>query len=244
MCLISIATEIRRDTPVTETASGPASLWWSSLVSDFAVLPAVQLPAGVYYGVSFSTFAIDVPKYLQYLRNNIEKLGGEFIRSRLPVAGGLSCAIETAEQIVGDQASAFVNATGIGAKDLVPDKSVSVIRGQTVLVSGEAKCIVTRLGQSKNDIQAIIPRPGSGTTIVGVTREPDVWDTAINSEATRQLLATGRSLAPELLGEDGEFGVLAVQVGLRPTREGGPRVELEVLDGKLVIHEYGHSGAG
>ena len=96
-----------------------------------------------------------------------------------------------------------------------------------------------------NDVQAIIPRPCSGTTIVGVTREPDVWETAINSGATRQLLAAGRSLAPELLDEDGEVGVLAVQVGLRPMRKGGPRVELEVLNnGKLIIHEYGHSGTG
>ena len=91
----------------------------------------MQLPVDIYYGASFSTFPIDVPKYLRYLKNNIEKLGGKFIRSRLPVAGGLSCAIEIAEQIVGGQASTFVNATGVGAKDLVPDESVSAIRGQT-----------------------------------------------------------------------------------------------------------------
>lgn len=36
-----------------------------------------------------------------------------------------------------------------------------------------------------------------------------------------------------------------MQVGLRPGRKGGVRVEREVLgSGRRVVHAYGHAGAG
>jgi D-amino-acid oxidase len=31
---------------------------------------------------------------------------------------------------------------------------------------------------------------------------------------------------------------------LRPTRQGGIRIEREVADGKVIVHNYGHGGAG
>lgn len=58
-------------------------------------------------------------------------------------------------------------------------------------------------------------------------------------------------LAPELLTDNNEFDILSVQVGFRPSRLGGPRVELELVDNidikhgpKYVYHNYGHAGAG
>jgi D-amino-acid oxidase len=33
-------------------------------------------------------------------------------------------------------------------------------------------------------------------------------------------------------------------VGLRPVREGGVRIEKEVIDGTWVVHNYGHAGWG
>ncbi len=39
--------------------------------------------------------------------------------------------------------------------------------------------------------------------------------------------------------------MIAVKVGLRPFRNSGVRLELEKLgDGRSVIHNYGHGGAG
>ena len=52
-------------------------------------------------------------------------------------------------------------------------------------------------------------------------------------------------LAPELLGEKGEFEVLSAQCGLRPGREGGARVAKETVERRFnVVHSYGHAGAG
>ena len=69
--------------------------------------------------------------------------------------------------------------------------------------------------------------------------------TEIDQETTERILHGCTELAPELLGDDGQFYILRLQVGLRPLREGGPRVEAELVDGKYdVVHSYGHSGAG
>ena len=67
---------------------------------------------------------------------------------------------------------------------------------------------------------------------------------------TKSILKRCQPLAPELLNTDGEFEVLSVQVGLRPTRSGGARVEMELLGDaakgapKFICHNYGHHGAG
>jgi len=67
----------------------------------------------------------------------------------------------------------------------------------------------------------------------------------VSDETTKSILQGCKVLAPELLSEDGEFEVLSVQCGLRPAREGGPRVEGEIVDGRWkVVHSYGHAGAG
>lgn len=76
----------------------------------------------------------------------------------------------------------------------------------------------------------------------------DAWGMYRNGDVdkgtTKAILEKARVLAPELLDADGGFDVVSEQVGLRPSREGGPRVEFEEVDGKKVVHSYGHSGAG
>jgi len=66
----------------------------------------------------------------------------------------------------------------------------------------------------------------------------------VDKETSRAILSRGKVLGPELVEAEGELEVVSEQVGFRPSREGGPRVELEEVDGKIVVHSYGHSGAG
>lgn len=44
-------------------------------------------------------------------------------------------------------------------------------------------------------------------------------------------------------GVDG-LSVIRHGVGLRPMREGGPRMEKELIDGIYTVHCYGHGGYG
>lgn len=62
---------------------------------------------------------------------------------------------------------------------------------------------------------------------------------------TKKILENTKEWAPELLtGRDGGFEVLSSQVGLRPGREGGARVEVERVEEFVVCHAYGHASGG
>lgn len=53
-------------------------------------------------------------------------------------------------------------------------------------------------------------------------------------------------LCPQLTGGRGieALDVIRHNVGLRPLREEGPRVEREKIDDVWVVHQYGHGGYG
>lgn len=58
----------------------------------------------------------------------------------------------------------------------------------------------------------MIPRPGSGTTILGGTKEEGVWDERPDEAVTERILRLNSWQMPELLtGRDGGFEVLSVQ---------------------------------
>jgi hypothetical protein len=76
-------------------------------------------------------------------------------------------------------------------------------------------------------------------------------DRTTNSDdnITEWILDRCKPLAPELLNKHGQFDIIAFQVGHRPSRKGGPRVEVEWLDiekepRKFICHNYGHGSSG
>ena len=192
---------------------------------------------------------INVPRYLLYLQEKASKRGVRIVKTRLsPAAGGFAAVLHEAETLAvqasgWSKPACFVNATGLGAKQLCGDDAMFPIRGQTVLVKGEARSTITRVGGGYRAY--CIPRPGSGTTILGGTKEEGVWDEKPDDAVTEEILRHNSWMVPELLtGRDGGFEVVSVQCGLRPARRGGVRMEREVVGGRKVVHAYGHAGAG
>jgi len=59
---------------------------------------------------------------------------------------------------------------------------------------------------------------------------------------SESILKRTKELLP-IMG-DADVEVLAVASGLRPSREGGARVEAETYDQKTIIHNYGAGGTG
>ena len=128
-------------------------------------------------------------------------------------------------------------------------QQVAAATGVTVLVKGEATAVSSLDGPNPVERLYVIPRPGSGTTILGGTMQEDVWDEHPDPAQTERMLKGNARLCSELLtGDDGGFEVISVQCGLRPARKGGARVENEIIsDGGgrrdiVVTHAYGHSG--
>ncbi|KAI9845255.1 MAG: hypothetical protein M1837_005011 [Sclerophora amabilis] len=241
--------------------NGPSFLWWRSLVSSFTLLPPDSLPPKTATGICFTSYTANPEIYLRYLQTQLVVLGGRLQRLDLSVSDGLGAALTAVaanRQITSAGARvpvAFVNATGLSARTLVPDGQVYPSRGQTVLVRGVAESIRTRVGEF--GIAYVIPRgpigndgDAEGTTVLGGCKQAGNWSEQIDDTITRTILDRCKTLAPELLNEEGEFDVLGAQVGLRPAREGGARVEMEeIIEGGngerfLVVHSYGHGGAG
>jgi glycine/D-amino acid oxidase-like deaminating enzyme len=81
-------------------------------------------------------------------------------------------------------------------------------------------------------------------TILGGTKDIGDWSAEPNPSTTEEILRRAKEWVPELLDASGNFQVLSVQVGLRPARKGGVRVEMERVDKFVVCHAYGHAGAG
>jgi glycine/D-amino acid oxidase-like deaminating enzyme len=144
-------------------------------------------------------------------------------------------------------AKIVVNCTGLGAGKLAGDETCFPTLGQTVLVKGKAHRVVTRRNEQEEQPweALVIPRPGENITVLGGCKVKGDWCTEPSDRMTATILERCKPLVPELLNEDGNFEVLDVRVGLRPSREGGPRVSMEPLEGgRYVVHNYGHNSAG
>lgn len=136
---------------------------------------------------------------------------------------------------VNRESDLIVNCAGIGAKELVPDPGVEPHRGQIVTV---AKLdLPYAVVCDDPPLMYAIPRGSDcvfgGTNELSESRTIDAPQTAeIVAECSRVL-------------EIDEPAVLTERVGLRPFRKAGVCLRAgELLDGRTVIHNYGHGGAG
>jgi D-amino-acid oxidase len=82
--------------------------------------------------------------------------------------------------------------------------------------------------------------PRDDSAVIGGTHEPFVRDLATSEAVMRQVVEGNRRVAPSLSPER----VIGVRAGLRPFREGGPRIAAEVAGSRLILHNYGHGGSG
>ncbi|KAI9853556.1 MAG: hypothetical protein M1813_002062 [Trichoglossum hirsutum] len=255
-----------RDSPTPESTSPLTKIWWAPVVPSLQLLPPSSLPldADIAAGITYQSFCISPSRYLEHLLSLCMNL-----RVKTQTA-----AIESISEIFQlpscQSAAGIMNCTGLSARRLVGDDAVYPTKGQTVIVKGEAERISARVG-GKWDA-SVVPRPGLGVTFLGGCKLVDDWygsftaigdtgelinsipyscirSTNIDDDITHWILERCRPLAPELLNEDGEFEVVSVHIGRRPSRQGGARVELEWMEfargeKKFVCHNYGHHSSG
>jgi D-amino-acid oxidase len=220
------------------------------------MLDPATYPKGTRIGFKYDSIMINAPHYITYLLEKAKDLGAVIVSGALPTSSDLGQALITATNIIAEEAqkqrpiAAFVNATGLGAMKLVPDANMFPIRGQTITVAGHAEKITTinfapdAEKPADDVITYILPRPGSTTTVIGGTKQKGNWSSEPDPETTKELLQRAKPYASELLDDKGEFNIISEQVGFRPGRRGGPRIELENVGKFIVCHAYGHAGAG
>ncbi|MFD6076058.1 FAD-dependent oxidoreductase [Streptomyces hydrogenans] len=209
----------------SRTAEAPPD--WATTLPGFRPCAPTELPAGFSAGYRFTVPLIDMPTYLTYLLRRLDAAGGMVERRRLSsLADAGSAAV-------------IVNCTGLGAKDLLPDPDLRPIRGQHVVVTnpGLTEFFSEDTGLSP-DLLCFYPH--GDTVVLGGTAIDGEGDLAADDKAAANILARCAEVEPRLA----EARVLEHRMGARPTRA-TVRVEPERLeDGTVVVHNYGHGGAG
>ncbi|KAG1840371.1 hypothetical protein DFJ58DRAFT_858305 [Suillus subalutaceus] len=247
-----------------ETDAVLSTIWWQDLVRDFSLLSESEVPAPYKVGVSFNTVTMNPTEYLSWLRSELESRGVVFRRQYIR-------SLDEVKPFVG-KTGLLVNATSLGARSLigVEDTTMYPIRGQSIVVecTGLQEFVTVRSGGGLSELAtSITPRPGltqTNTAFLNGTYQVGNWDTSLDMSAAKGIFERCSTIAPCLKDEGTK--ILMHNVGLRPDRKGGPRVEAErislplVRSGGLVpnpspgedaeqqhitvIHAYGMGAAG
>lgn len=247
-------------TDISPTPLKAEDVWFSNLVPGFSVVPEGDGNGG--YAVKYKSFTISVPLYTQWLVSELTAAKPAIMDSTRagPPVNIRRCSTLSSLSAVRSlvpSCDIVVNASGVGAGDLsdVRDTDVYPIRGQTVLVSAPsfkypsqaARCVM-KLGTPAH---YVIPRARSGQVILGGSFDVRQSITTPDKNLAERIMEECAKLVPELVPEGKtwrEIPVISHNVGLRPAREGGVRVELEHLkqSGRLltVVHSYGIGPAG
>jgi D-amino-acid oxidase len=162
----------------------------------------------------------------------------DYLRQRLTNAGGATQDGVRFEK-VGDVDPRFdllVNCAGFGAKALVPDVDLEPHRGQVAIVP-RIEGLTCAMVCDDAPLMYAIPR--ARDCVFGGTNDLS-QNLVVDLKSTTRIVADcSRVLKIK------NPPVLAERVGIRPFRKSGVRVERESLrDGRVVIHNYGHGGAG
>lgn len=188
-------------------------------------LNADDLPVGFTSGFALDAPLMNAGPYLRYLKERFAAAGGSIKSGH---------RFNRFEEVAA-QFELIVNCAGIGARVLVPDSAVEPHRGQVAHVA--RMDLPHALVCDDPPLMYVIPR--ADDCVFGGTNEIRD-DLAIDARQTRAIMAECSRVL-----EGHEPQILAERVGLRPYRRGGVRLEAETLpDGRRVIHNYGHGGAG
>lgn len=203
--------------------------WWRPCVQQFRRAVAAELPAGYCDGYVFSTPIIEMPIYLPWLMEQFRSLGGTIVQRE---------CVSLAD--VSSYHSLIVNCSGLGAHSLVNDSTLYPIRGQIVRVAAPmARRAWLDEGDAEHpEVSYIVPR--SRDCILGGTAADHDWNLTPDPAISVAIRERCASLLPEVQTAP----ELEVLVGLRPGRH-AVRLEAERGDdGRVIVHNYGHGGAG
>jgi D-amino-acid oxidase len=190
--------------------------------------PAEAVPVGYEAALVVDGFAIDPPLYLRWMIERFEASGGTITLGKLG-------PLDDGTPLPGD---AVVNCAGLGARELVRDRSMFPIRGQTVAVTKSGPFDGTADESDPTRISYVYPRRTQ--LVLGGTRDTNDDNPEPDPTIATRILADAVVLEPGLAAAS----VIEHRVGFRPGR---PEVRLEadrLPDHRLLVHNYGHGGAG
>jgi len=195
--------------------------WWADAVPDLRRIQ--NPPSGFVDGWSFTSPVVEMGRYLPYLVGRLEAAGGTLTRATIDA--------------LPNTADVVVNCTGLGSHSLVGDEHLIPVRGQVVHVEqyGLTEWLIADRGPDR--LSYVVPREHD--IVVGGTSQVGEWSRVPEQATATEILRRAAEFIPAL--ETAQ--VLGHRVGLRPSR---PEIRCQAIpvNGRLVVHCYGHGGAG
>ena len=195
---------------------------WRNNITHFRVLDSGEIPEGWIFGWEFESPIIEMHHYMPWLLQRTRDLGGLIEE----------CVVE---DLAGITAEVIVNCSGIGARELCQDTEVKPVRGQIIYIDQDPG--FGRFDQQPETLTYTIAR--RDCTVLGGTAQSDDWSLELRDSDRETILQKCEAVWPEL----DRSKIIGESVGLRPSRS-EVRLESEIVNGTLVIHNYGHGGAG
>lgn len=203
---------------------------WRELKGD-------EMPKGAKFGLSYQTYVINSPLFIKCLF--------EFVKSK-----GVKVDVKEVNHIqdIFDSDTEIVfNCCGLGASKLggVEDCKCHPTRAQvTVIRAPHLEGVRLHWNESAN---YMIKRPFSGDEVIlGGFYQPKNYNRDVNGYETKDILERVTKCFPIL--KEGQttkdLDILREVSAFRPGREGGVRIEKEIISGKIVVHNYGAEGTG
>ncbi|GFF47472.1 D-amino-acid oxidase [Aspergillus udagawae] len=219
-----------------EAPSENSSIWGKTVVSNFRELEPGEYPPNFHSGWSYQTLVTDPTRHMPYLRKEITALSGQFIRKR----------VESLQELYAmfPESKVFINASGLGSKTLtdVQDDKCFPERGQNVFYRTD-KCRQMYFRNGK-EYTYVIPRPLSGGVVLGGVKQPNNLSPEIDMDVARDEISRAHCLAPEIVPADPPQKSLSYIIGIRPSRQGGFRLDSEKLGQRTILSAYGFGGGG
>jgi D-amino-acid oxidase len=201
--------------------------WWRDAVPALGRVPVADLPDGFSDGYLLQVPVVDVSVHLPWL---VATLGARGVRLEQQALTSLEQADPAADVVV--------DCAGLGAAALTGDETLVPVRGQVVLVE-QVGVQEWLLAQSDPEaLTYVVPR--ERTVVLGGTAQVGAVDLEPDDATAAAVVERCAALVPALRAAP----VLAHRVGLRPTRSSVRLEAGQLADGRPVVHDYGHGGAG
>lgn len=143
-----------------------------------------------------------------------------------------------------------MHCTGLSASKIggVEDETVIPARGQIVVVRNDAGAMydVSGTDDGSEEVCYVMTRAAGGGTVLGGCYQKGNWESQPDQSLAIRIMKRAVDLCPKLTDGKGieHLDIIRHGVGLRPVREGGARIEREIIQGVPVVHSYGQGGAG
>ena len=200
---------------------------WARLLPDAIVPEPLAAPVpGFEAGWSLQVPAVDLPTYLAWLADRLDRAGGTL--TRMPLAALPERGI-------------VVNCAGVAARALARDWSVRPARTAVAVVEnpGQQRWIL----DEEDPTDPLLAIPHRDRVLISAGSQVDEWDTTPDPDEPARLLLRAGQVDPRLA----RARVVTQRVSLAGLRDD---VRLEVFSGgkktpeRVLVHCYGHRGAG